>query len=875
MRGRFWIVIVLAVISLWESHAQLNATVIGDAIDQGDNCYTITQNLEFQAGGVWYDNPIDFDEDFTILYQNNFGSFDANGADGMALVFKANPTPELGNAGGGLGYEGITPSLVVEFDTYQNNTPGEGLLGDPVFDHISIMRNGNPNHNNGASNLSGPIQASSTSANIEDGNTHEIKIEWNATTNILGVYFDCELRLTLNQDVKNAIFSGDDTVYFGFVGSTGGLTNIHEVCFNSISFVDNLQLQDDFICEGSFKVVDATIPSGVTYSWSPVTGVSDPNSPNPTLTPSTTTTYTVTVSDVCGNITVEEFTLTVLPVEDPIFNPLDPICEGETVSPLPSISVNGFTGSWTPAFNNTTTTVYTFTPDDPCVTVTTLELVVNPLQSPIFDPVEPICAGAPVAPLPTVSTNGIEGTWSPELNNLVTTTYTFTPDADEICAQQTTLELVVNPIITPIFNAVDPICEGQVIDDLPTTSNNGINGTWSPDIDNTITTVYTFTPNPDECAMSTTLQIVVIENITPTFDTIDPICEGQALDELPTISNNGITGVWTPELNNSETTTYTFIPNGDQCANEITLIIEVILNEIPLFNGVGPICPGQFLPDLPLTSLNGISGTWTPNLNNFETTVYTFTPNSGQGCVAPTTLEIVVTDPIVPVFNSVEPICVGDTLENLPLVSNNGIVGTWSPNLSNLETTIYTFTPEADQCASETTLTIEVIPLSELSLVVEVVSRPFSDNQTVEVTVSGGSGDYEFQLDDGPWVDSNIFRRVRGCDEHVIKAREQSGCSNLATAAFRILEFPKFFTPNGDTVNDFWNISCLNNQPNARISIFNRYGKLLTVINPVETGWDGTYNNATMPSSDYWFKVEYSSEDGSPREYTSHFTLKR
>ncbi|HEY5689582.1 MAG TPA: hypothetical protein VIS27_14855, partial [Yeosuana sp.] len=60
----------------------MNATVTGDAINQGNNCYVITPDQLDQAGGVWYDNPIDFDSNFTIYYQNVFGNKDANGADG-------------------------------------------------------------------------------------------------------------------------------------------------------------------------------------------------------------------------------------------------------------------------------------------------------------------------------------------------------------------------------------------------------------------------------------------------------------------------------------------------------------------------------------------------------------------------------------------------------------------------------------------------------------------------------------------------------------------------------------------------------------------------------------------------------------------------
>lgn len=176
------IILILVYFSCAVLHAQLNATTIGNAVSQGNNCFIITPDLLNQQGGVWYDNAIDFDNDFIINYQNNFGSKDGNGADGMALVFKGNPTAVIGTAGGGLAYEGISPSLVVEFDTFQN-----GVNADPFADHISIMRDGSPVHNS-TNNLAGPVQAIATNTNIEDGTTHEIKIEWNATAQILSVF---------------------------------------------------------------------------------------------------------------------------------------------------------------------------------------------------------------------------------------------------------------------------------------------------------------------------------------------------------------------------------------------------------------------------------------------------------------------------------------------------------------------------------------------------------------------------------------------------------------------------------------------------------------------------------------------------------------
>jgi len=666
------LLIILCCVS--QADAQLNAQVTGDAIDQGNNCYTITQDQEFQVGGVWYNNPIDFDTDFTIFYQNNFGFRDFDGADGMALVFKDNPTPILGDPGGGLGYSGITPSLTIEFDTFQNTD-----FGDPVGDHISIMRNGNPDHNSG-DNLGGPVLANGTNQNIEDGIAHEVRIEWDAFTNTLSVFFDCLLRLTFTADVKNTIFSGDDTVFFGFVGSTGGNTNIHEVCFNRVSFVDNLQLDDEVICENGAVQVDATIPSGFTYSWTPTNGVSDPNSPNPVLSPAATTIYTVTISDVCGETTTEELTVTVKPLitTEPVFNPVPPICQGDSLNPL------------------------------------------------------------------------------------------------------------------------------------------------------------------------------------------------------PTTSMDGITGTWSPELNNSITTTYTFMPLTSECAPETTLVIEVIPSEIPIFTPVDPVCPGEFLADLPITSNNGITGTWTPGINNMVTTVYTFTPDLGQGCATLTTLEILITDPDIPTFNPIDPICVGETLEELPTTSNEGITGSWSPALNNRVTTFYSFEPNPGQCASDNvSLEIQVIPISQLSIDIDLSSEAFSENQVAVINVSGGTGAYEFQLNNGDWVEENTFSQLQGCEEYEIRVREISGCSNIAIENFRVLDYPKFFTPNGDSRNDSWNIECLKDQVGARISIYDRYGKLLASINPSRLGWDGTYNGAFMPTNDYWFRVEYLNKEGQPKVFTSNFTLKR
>ncbi|WP_430412232.1 choice-of-anchor L domain-containing protein [Kordia sp.] len=160
------------------------------------------------------------------------------------------------------------------------------------------------------------------------------------------------------------------------------------------------------------------------------------------------------------------------------------------------------------------------------------------------------------------------------------------------------------------------------------------------------------------------------------------------------------------------------------------------------------------------------------------------------------------------------------------------------------------------------------------TLDIAVNTPAFSDTHTVTATASGGSGSYEYQLDDGQWQIDGIFTDLQP-GQHTITVRDTNGCGELVRT-FGLIDFMEFFTPNGDAYNPTWNIIGLQNQPSAKIYIFDRYGKLLKQISPAGAGWDGTYNGTPMPSADYWFRVEYLDPlDGTPKEFINHFTLKR
>ncbi|MFV0571157.1 MAG: hypothetical protein ACK5M1_01840, partial [Xanthomarina gelatinilytica] len=129
-------------------------------------------------------------------------------------------------------------------------------------------------------------------------------------------------------------------------------------------------------------------------------------------------------------------------------------------------------------------------------------------------------------------------------------------DGTVVCSEplSESVSVAVTPSVTPTFTQVADICEGDTLPALPTTSNNGVTGTWSPSLDNTTTTTYTFTPDAGQCAVVETMEIVVNPIIAPTFTQVADICEGDTLPPLPTTSDNGVTGTWSPAIDNTTTT---------------------------------------------------------------------------------------------------------------------------------------------------------------------------------------------------------------------------------------------------------------------------------------------------------------------------------
>jgi gliding motility-associated-like protein len=202
---------------------------------------------------------------------------------------------------------------------------------------------------------------------------------------------------------------------------------------------------------------------------------------------------------------------------------------------------------------------------------------------------------------------------------------------------------------------------------------------------------------------------------------------------------------------------------------------------------------------------------------------------------------------------------------------NGKIVGTASTYEAKLPGKyILKTTSKATGCSSFP-IAVEVLP-SEPATISYALSEDFADNPMLTIETTGVGGDYEYQLDSGPYQDSPVFQNIES-GSHTVTVRDKNGCG-ISTTKILVVNYPKYFTPNGDGVNDTWNISPLKDQTNSVIHIYDRYGKLLTQIFPSGQGWDGSYFGKNMPSTDYWFTVNYI-EDGISKEFKSHFALKR
>jgi gliding motility-associated-like protein len=165
-----------------------------------------------------------------------------------------------------------------------------------------------------------------------------------------------------------------------------------------------------------------------------------------------------------------------------------------------------------------------------------------------------------------------------------------------------------------------------------------------------------------------------------------------------------------------------------------------------------------------------------------------------------------------------------------------------------------------------TSFTITVTPLPDIIYTLDI--KDFTNNDNVINVVMPNAEDYEFSLNNGTFTDETSFTGLEP-GPYTIAIRAKSGCKTI-TEDVIILNYPRFFTPNGDNKNETWRIPYLSLQPQAKVTIFDRYGKVITGFRG-SGGWDGTLDNVKLPATDYWFVLQLDSG----RIIKGHFAMIR
>ncbi|MCF6132961.1 T9SS type B sorting domain-containing protein [Flavobacterium wongokense] len=496
------------------------------------------------------------------------------------------------------------------------------------------------------------------------------------------------------------------------------------------------------------------------------------------------------------------------------------------------------------------------------------------------------------------------------------------------CIDETSFVVTINntPTIAPIANVT--ACNSYALPALTvgnyyTGTNASGNLLNAGDLITTNQTVYVYahSATTPDCSSERNFNVTIfnVDNVSNVTT-----CENYTLPALTigryyTGPNGTGTQLSSGSVINTSTTVYIYAtsPFSPACTDEssftVTIIDTPVANTVPA--GLRTVCDEDGTNDgvtsFDLTTLSAtVLGTQTTS--EFEVTYYESLANAATGTNPVTASNLAVVyvrvknnltancfdiKPIIIIVNKLPMptpvdgiVCIDSetgTLLNPYMIYSNltssGHHFVWTDEAGNTVATtpnyqatlpgVYTVvaTNIATGCASDP-VSVTVTP-SEPALVTYEVSEDFADSQSITVTATGQGNNFEYQLDNGPFQDSNVFENVPS-GMHTVTVRDKYGCGSTTIQAL-VVNYPKFFSPNGDGYNDSWNIRDLSTETNAKIIIYDRYGKMLSQIRPSTGGWDGTYNGKLMPSDDYWFSVSYTDEHQMPQEFRAHFAMKR
>ena len=550
--------------------------------------------------------------------------------------------------------------------------------------------------------------------------------------------------------------------------------------------------------------------------------------------------------------------LTVIANDNSNFSQISPICFGDPLA-LPTSSLNGFSGTWSPAINNTDTTTYTFTPGiGQCGYTATMTIIVYP-QAIVTITDTSICTGGTAILIATGSPAGGDYFWSnANPSSSITVSPTFSTSYSVFytslnnCFATATRLLAVNPI--PTVTATSAlICDGEIATIVATGLPTGGTYLWSPsgqgtasiDVSPSSTANYSVVYSRLGCE-SPAVNTVVTVNPVPILNLeSEVICIGE--DITMTVQTTIAGGVYDWGNGNSNAT-QTFSPLSD---STLTLSYSVNGCTSPIETATITVNP------LPISTFSGSPLT---------------------GCI-PLEVTLLADD---------------NSNTSYSWSASNGLTGTGAQSsLTFTSGGIYdiTLTAVLNGCFTTTTLYnyIEVDNYPIASFVPS--SNSFTElSQLLEFTnTSSGANSYSWDFGDGGTstdenTEHNFTANLNG---HVITltAYSQFLCANVDSVQILfnnglVYYIPNTFTPNGDEFNQTFKPIFSNSiDPyNYSFYIYNRWGHVIFETHNIERGWDGLFGDdgIPVPQGTYNYKIIVKfSETDERKEFFGHINLVR
>jgi gliding motility-associated-like protein len=590
------------------------------------------------------------------------------------------------------------------------------------------------------------------------------------------------------------------------------------------------------LCIGQSVQLNATSSTAITYSWTPGTGLSNVNIPNPIASPTVSTQYIVTVADSFCTAK-DTVNIAVFPNTIPVITGATSLCSGDSVylgTTAPFTSYQWSTGQSTPGTWVYTTGIYTLSTLDANGCLGSDTIKINVLPSPVASySINSATGCAPfLAQFSSTGSGANSFSWdfgdgtgsstvSPSHTYTLAGTYsvTFIVTDTANCNNPDTAyaTITVNPTPTLSIAPPPPYCIGDTVQ-LSAVSSTAISYTWIPagglsnnTIPNpyaspTVTTIYTLNVSNGACTKSDTVTVKVFPKNVTTISATSQLCAGDSV--VLTANGPGVSWTWATGQTSQVIVIYaagSYVVNtvdANGCKGDATIDINVYY-PVSISTRDTLICEGWLAP---IRVNVAPAGNYTYNWN----------PQTGLS-------NAYVANPIA------------------------------NPALS----TQYTVAVANGPCVTTDTLNVDVLPLPKVTVTPRYSEIFYGESVTLTAV-----SNYPIT-----WVPYDYLSCVncyittatpeKNMTYHAIAVNEL-GCQSMDTARIEIepsFYVPNSFTPNGDVHNEFFK-PIFGGYIAIDVWIYDRWGNEITHWTDLDGSWDGTFKGKPVQEDVYVYLIK-------------------